>query len=457
MIVCSLILSACFAKFDDEKLPKTVAEVAHRLPDDEPDYTWLTKTLQKHPEFLDAEDNGRKLTWIAISNDKREYLDVFINAGATIDPPMAAFTGDVEWLKKHFASGGDIHDRFEIEDGFVFGASSLLEIAARGGDAATIAFLLENGGKKFADQLKNGRLLRAAVQSRSEEAVDLLIASSAQDAMYAALWLAQDGKDVAMLTHLIAKKPELPNVVFPELPWNRMGAGPSWDAGTTLLMHAAQYQELNVVDLLLSKGAKANAKDSRGRNALDYMNSSWSPDAIRIVKRLRAAGAEMSVGATLRFGTVAEIEKEIQRGRLALNALIEVHGNGERLPLEIALGRPEVVSLLLKRGADPWKSHGNVVSVAERIGYGSLGSGSVQAIIDGLDAKGLERFRAWRRPQTGWTALHPAAMDGDVLIIRILLKAGMDVTAKDKEGKSAADLACNDVIRKMVAPKAPPK
>jgi len=42
--------------------------------------------------------------------------------------------------------------------------------------------------------------------------------------------------------------------------------------GTTALMLAANNAKLDVVDLLLKSGAKANVKDSQGNTALDYAN-----------------------------------------------------------------------------------------------------------------------------------------------------------------------------------------
>ncbi len=51
--------------------------------------------------------------------------------------------------------------------------------------------------------------------------------------------------------------------------------------GTTALMLAAQNAKLDVVDLLLKKGAKANTKDGTGKTALDYVRSAKVDDYLK--------------------------------------------------------------------------------------------------------------------------------------------------------------------------------
>ena len=51
----------------------------------------------------------------------------------------------------------------------------------------------------------------------------------------------------------------------------------------------------------------------------------------------------------------------------------------------------------------------------------------------------------------GWTPLHYAAYDGHSAIVDALLKAGADGTAKNKDGKSPADLALERRLPMIVA------
>ena len=55
--------------------------------------------------------------------------------------------------------------------------------------------------------------------------------------------------------------------------------------GVTPLMLAARYNRVEIIKLLLEKGAKLDAKDQRGNNALYYAVSSKSTDAIAVLKQ----------------------------------------------------------------------------------------------------------------------------------------------------------------------------
>ncbi|HEX7528916.1 MAG TPA: ankyrin repeat domain-containing protein, partial [Thermoanaerobaculia bacterium] len=43
--------------------------------------------------------------------------------------------------------------------------------------------------------------------------------------------------------------------------------------------------------------------------------------------------------------------------------------------------------------------------------------------------------------QSGWTALHNAASQGNLEVVRLLRSNGADLSARTDDGKSAADLA----------------
>lgn len=55
--------------------------------------------------------------------------------------------------------------------------------------------------------------------------------------------------------------------------------------GTTPLMLAARYNKVEILKLLLEKGANTNAKDERGYTALQYAQLSNATDAIAILKQ----------------------------------------------------------------------------------------------------------------------------------------------------------------------------
>ena len=57
--------------------------------------------------------------------------------------------------------------------------------------------------------------------------------------------------------------------------------------GKTPLMYAARYNELEIVKLLLEKGAKTNIKDSNHFTALDYARISNANEVFEYLKNLK--------------------------------------------------------------------------------------------------------------------------------------------------------------------------
>ncbi len=54
--------------------------------------------------------------------------------------------------------------------------------------------------------------------------------------------------------------------------------------GVTPLMYAARYNRIEIIKILLDKGAKVTTQDDRGYTALQYAEFSKSTDAIAVLK-----------------------------------------------------------------------------------------------------------------------------------------------------------------------------
>ncbi len=132
--------------------------------------------------------------------------------------------------------------------------------------------------------------------------------------------------------------------------------------GSTPLIAAAAAGDLELVEVLLARGANPDAQAGDGRTPLHAAVESEGGESLAVVARLIAAGADLHVvgmnGWTpLHLAAARGFEP---KARLLLDAGAEVDRratiDGEETPLQEAAraGRPEAIPLLLERGADPF-------------------------------------------------------------------------------------------------------
>lgn len=184
--------------------------------------------------------------------------------------------------------------------------------------------------------------------------------------------------------------------------------------GVTPLIEAVRAPNLDAVDALLSAGADANLLDAGGRSALMYAAAAYDdPRATAIAERLLEAGADTNLrtpdGTTPLLELLGQAPStsalRLARTLIAAGADTNVVGTGET-PLSLALARGwlEAVDLLLASGADV-----NLI----------LGDGR--------------------------TALLRAAAEGaELKVLRRLLRAPVDLNARDPEGRTALMLVARD-------------
>lgn len=203
--------------------------------------------------------------------------------------------------------------------------------------------------------------------------------------------------------------------------------------GTTPLMQAVLYADLDAVRLLLEQGADPNIRNEAGAPALMW-----------------AAG-------------------DLQKARLLVEHGADVNARSDdaRTPLLIAaglFGNKEVVKLLLDRGADlsvkspATNGYATVLSEAARVGDESLlrmlidrgadpKNAGVLALVNAARAnciKCLEMMleRADRRTLTqGSAALSPPF--GDARVVKALLERGVDANAREPKGNTLLMLAAS--------------
>ncbi|NOZ20709.1 MAG: hypothetical protein GXP25_06425 [Planctomycetes bacterium] len=198
----------------------------------------------------------------------------------------------------------------------------------------------------------------------------------------------------------------------------------------TPLQCAAFAGRLDVVELLLSYGADAKARDGNGWTALH-----WAC----------LGGPQNVEGANAPLAPASQTPPD--RFRQVARALIE-HGadvnakdeeGGTPLHRAAAIGLKKMVDFLLAAGADVKAKRTDgctPLHAAARGGHAEVASLLIEKGAD-VNAKS----------QSGRTPLHWAAEAGKRRMVEILVAKGADVHAKDTRGATAEDMAYGEQIK----------
>jgi ankyrin repeat protein len=154
---------------------------------------------------------------------------------------------------------------------------------------------------------------------------------------------------------------------------------------------AARTENLEILDLLVRRGADVNTMDSMGETAI--MAAAQRGDAVTVERLLKHGAVTRTVGE---HGTRSALEAALGNGR----------------------GHWEVAKLLVEYGTDPNEkiSDDPLLVAAARVGHVPL----VQTLL----AQGASVDAESKRPEQ--TALMAAARGGCIEIVQLLLRAGAD-------------------------------
>ena len=174
--------------------------------------------------------------------------------------------------------------------------------------------------------------------------------------------------------------------------------------GQTALMLAAREGQADNVQLLIARGAKVDERDNEG----------WTPLMLAAYN-----------GQTSAVGLLLEAKADVKAK--------DSKGVWDSLVLALSEGRGAVAEKLIEAGA--------VLSSAPVNDHVPL----IHSVYGG-DLQGVRLVLARKpdltaRDRDGWSALALAAYNGYPQIVMELLRAGIDPTLKDKEGKTALDRA----------------
>ena len=200
--------------------------------------------------------------------------------------------------------------------------------------------------------------------------------------------------------------------------------------GRTILMHAAWFGHLDVMRILIDKGADANAKNKNGATALILAADRGNAE---IVTFLIDKGADVNAKDGNRTALMLAANKgNADFVRFLIDKGADVNARdkeGTALILSADKGNAEIVSFLIDKGAD--------INARDSLGYTALmkaagrGHANIMRIL--LD-KGAD---VNTRTNDGYGALTYAAGSGHTDIVRALIDKGADVNAKSSIGDTA--------------------
>ena len=262
----------------------------------------------------------------------------------------------------------------------------------------------------------------------------------------------------------------------------------TFDDGSTPLHLAAGENRPALVEVLVEHGAPLHAAYGRsGHSALSWALTCWAFDA---AQQLVASGVEPDLFCAAGLGDLSRVRgfwpEGVLRSKPSRTGSSRYGESGEQLPspprrdadqvsdalyLACRCDRPEVARWLLDHGADPdWRGYagGTCLGWAEFSGNRALcqllrergGSDTLRDPHYGAVPRvfGLMVLAGWGFPRQllarlvedraqatlageRGTLLHAAAEGGQEATARILLHFGADKGARDRDGKTAAEVA----------------
>ena len=200
----------------------------------------------------------------------------------------------------------------------------------------------------------------------------------------------------------------------------------------TELLQAIRAGDVSAVQRLLAAAPElANARDDRGDSPLLVSTYHHKPDIARV---LLDRGARPSFFEASALGLDADVRRQLrERPELAGQW---AHDGWTPLHLAAFFGHRQAAEALLDAGADMLAvSRNDEANVPINAAAAGRRNEVVRLLVDRgcpVDARGTDG---------GYTALHLAAHDGNVDLVRFLLSRGADTALRTGNGKTALDLA----------------
>lgn len=219
--------------------------------------------------------------------------------------------------------------------------------------------------------------------------------------------------------------------------------------GHTALHDATVYKHTEVARLLLTRGARTVIKNHWQETALDLARRDGLADIVRLIEAQdQATELELRARplvAAIEEGDIARVESCLEEGE-DVNARLPMRGapNDDYTPLAIAAreGSPEIVRMLLEKGANPRRVIGLFLGTA-------LHEASYFGHADVIKVMTAGNEREWVRPSeldaqgayNGFTPLHDAVWHGHLEAAQALIQAGARLDLRNHAGLTPRELA----------------
>jgi ankyrin repeat protein len=502
-----------FASFDNILTQQSQLEdnnIAYRFP-----LHWFNEAAKIADQMRSNKgiEHFSRLAILAIKHDRTDVLPAFFKAG--INPNAVDEHGDTLLVNsvKHHCSQlivPLVKMGAELELKNAQGFTALL-IAAQLGKVSSMMRLLDSGAQIESRENDGHTALMLAAGGDSVEALTVLLKRGANQKCHlgdglTALIIAIDNENTDVLNSLLPLSTEIDS---PLLNGNTpliyavnnglsnaiqalLKAGAKIDTpaenGMTALMFAAQHDDPGILKFLLENQADINAKTFDGVTALRQAIRLGRTEIVQVLLKNGAdhkgeiANSKTPFLLALELGRAdivdALCEKGIEvdfrltsghtaltycaqkGGLLAVKRLLELKADinakctgyfadMDSLMLAARHGHIEIATELIKRGADPLRNHAdgkNALSLAIKWGNFEILE-RLPTLTGNFDAPNLK---------SGRTLLTYATKLGSIESVKALLAKGVDVTARQRDGCNAYQVAISsnriDILGLLLRP-----
>ncbi len=344
---------------------------------------------------------------------------------ATFQLLMAVETGDVDATRAAIRAGANVNDNVYCEEE---GEITPLRRAVEAGYVEVGRLLLKAGADVSYD---NGSLLwRLAVLDGQDDMAALLAEAGAERKPLEAFIHAAHAGNTHVVERLLGEISDINESTWFASPFGLHG---------TALTAAAAEGHLDVIRLLLDKGAHVNRKDHTGITPWAAAAAGGRAEALELLESRGAKGSlTLALLRAVQLGNAEVVRQLVERGAdpNGSGELGEGLAVGTLLPLEAAVesnspSAPAMIDALVGAGADPNPAGIPLLLRCAGPADPEIVTSKVAALLaNGSSVDSCDE-------DSGATALHVSADWRHAECVRLLLEHGADPDARDKNGMTA--------------------